>query len=131
MGKLTNIEIYNALIDRSLTVERLGENGIAYRYFLPYGANPYKYYEEALDVQSVKHGKDRPSTSKTNYGHHYRPGQIQPIGDKRFFTYYQLNHMSAEELWKFLIELYIKEELDRYINYVLKRNQKYQAYEDL
>lgn len=93
-----NINIYNVRIDRSLTVRRLGNQGILYEYELPYGANPLKYYEEALNVKSIK--------KSTKYKNGKRPGQYQPIGDKRYFTYYQLNKMkNTEEWYNYLIDL--------------------------
>lgn len=93
-----NINTWNASIDRTLTVRRMGRQGILYEYLLPYGANPMHYYEEALDVRSIK--------SSENYYNGKRPGQYQPIGDKRYFTYYQLRKMSQEEKEAWNIERY-------------------------
>ena len=36
-------------------------------------------YEEAINVKSIK--------SSENYSNGKRPGQYQPVGDKRYFTY--------------------------------------------
>jgi len=119
MASFTNLQVYNMIVDRTMDIA--GDNNILYRYYLPYGANPQKYYEDAIYVQSIKSGPDRPSTSKQNPGYHYKNGQIQPIGDRRYFTYYQLNNMTPEELWDFFIELYLKEKLKEYINYLEKR----------
>lgn len=79
----TNINAWNTKIDRSNTVIRLGRNGILYEYIMPLNANPFKYYEEAIDVRSHKS-----STSKWKNGK--KPGQYQPIGDKKYFNFYQL-----------------------------------------
>lgn len=107
----SNISIYNAKVDRSLTQRVLGRNGIMYEFELPYGANPSKYYEEALNVKSVKGNNKRRSRSKNNFGKIYRPGTYQPVGDKRYFNYYQLNKMTEKDWDDWYIELLIKEEL--------------------
>lgn len=104
MAKWT-INTWNATIDRSLTVRRLGRNGILYEYELPYGANPIRYYEEAANVKSIKRS--------TQYDNGKRPGQYQPVGDKRYFTYYQLKKMSKEERDTFQLEQFIAQELKR------------------
>lgn len=80
-----SINDWNAKIDRTLTVRRLGRQGILYEYILPYGGNPMKYYEDAIDVKSIKRSE--------NYNNGYRIGQYQPVGDKRYFNYYQLRKM--------------------------------------
>lgn len=87
MAKWT-INDYNARIDRTLSVRRLGRNGILYEYELPYGANPMNYYEEAVNVKSIK--------QSTKYKNGKRPGMYQPIGDKRYFNYYQLKKMNKK-----------------------------------
>lgn len=101
----SNISIYNARVDRSLTQRVLGRNGIMYEFELPYGANPSKYYEEALNVKSVKGKNRRRSKSKKSFGKIYRPGTYQPVGDKRYFNYYQLNKMTPEEVIAFYEEV--------------------------
>ena len=73
------------MLDKAQFVRRLGGQGILYEYVLPYGANPLKYYNEAVDVRSIKRSE--------NYNNGYRIGTYQPIGDKRYFTYYQLKQM--------------------------------------
>ena len=65
----------------------MGRNGILYEYELPYGANPNHYYEEALNVKSIKRSEQ--------YSNGKRPGQYQPVGDKRYFNYYQLKKMKG------------------------------------
>lgn len=104
----SNISIYNARVDRSLTQRVLGRNGIMYEFELPYGANPDKYYEEALNVKSVKGNNRRRSKSKKNFGKIYRPGTYQPVGDKRYFNYYQLNKMTKKDLDNWYIEMITK-----------------------
>lgn len=79
------INDWNAKLDRTLSVRRLGRQGILYEYLLPYGANPMRYYEEAVDVRSIKRSE--------NYYNGKRPGQYQPVGDKRYFNFYQLKKM--------------------------------------
>lgn len=98
--KLSNIEIWNAKVDKTSWVRRLGKQGILYEYRLPYGANPMKYYEDAIDVRSIKGNNNR----KSSNGKRYRPGSYQPIGDKRYFNYYQMKKMSQKEIDDFLIE---------------------------
>lgn len=60
-----------------------------YEFILHYGANPSKYYKEAIDVRSIKWGRARPSAKN---GKIYRKGTYQPIGTKKYFTFYSLNH---------------------------------------
>lgn len=88
---MDNISAWNARIDKSLTVTRLGRNGVLYDYILPYGANPSRYYEEAIDVKSRK--------GFSKYSNGKRPGQYQPVGDKRYFTFYQINKMRDNGDW--------------------------------
>jgi len=90
MAKRWTINDWNAKIDRTLTVRRLGKNGILYEYELPYGANPLNYYEDAENVKSIKRSE--------NYKNGYRPGQYQPVGDKRYFNYYQLKKLKGKHI---------------------------------
>lgn len=94
------INDWNAKIDRTLTVRRLGKQGILYEYELPYGADPNRYYEEAINVKSIK--------QSTEYMNGKRPGQYQPIGNKKYFNYYQLRKMTPEQLELFLGEFDIE-----------------------
>lgn len=110
MAKWT-INNWNAKIDRTNTVRRLGRNGILYEYELPYGANPMKYYEEAVNVKSVKRSE--------KYNNGYRIGQYQPIGDKRYFSYYQLKKMKNEDWLKWLEKLQQRQD-----NEIVKAVQK-------
>lgn len=94
------INTWNAKIDRSLTKRVLGKNMVLYEYELPYGANPNRYYEEAINVKSIKRS--------TKYNNGKRPGQYQPKGDPRYFTYYQLNKMTEKDWEKWALETYAK-----------------------
>lgn len=93
------INDYNARLDRTLTVRRMGRQGILYEYELPYGADPMHYYEEAVNVKSIKRSE--------NYNNGKRPGQYQPVGDKRYFNYYQLKKMGKEALAEWYFNLYL------------------------
>lgn len=103
MAKWT-INSWNAKVDRTLTVRRLGRQGILYEYELPYGADPMHYYEEAINVKSIKRSEQ--------YQNGKRPGQYQPVGDKRYFTYYQLQKMSANDRYNFFLEKYFKKKIE-------------------
>ncbi len=100
-----NINSWNAKIDKSLTVMRLGKNGILYEYLLPYGANPTHYYEDAIDVKSRKRSE--------KYNNGKRPGMYQPIGDKRYFNFYQIKKMTNKQLMDFAMADLIKKNLRR------------------
>jgi len=97
MAKWT-INDWNLKIDRTLSVRRLGRNGVLYEYELPYGADPMHYYEEAINVKSIKRSE--------KYANGKRPGQYQPVGDKRFFNYYQMKKMTSEQIDQWLKEMY-------------------------
>lgn len=96
--KKWTINNWNAKIDRSLTVTRLGRNGILYEYILPYGADPMHYYEEAIDVKSRKRSE--------NYNNGYRLGMYQPVGDKKYFNYYKLKTMTPKQKEDYYLEKY-------------------------
>lgn len=104
MAKWT-INNWNAKIDRTLTVRRLGRQGILYEYELPYGADPNHYYEDAANVKSIKRSPD--------YLNGKRPGQYQPVGDKRYFTYYQIQKMGGAK--KIDIDLVAQQIADMYM----------------
>ena len=87
-----NINAYNAQIDRTKTVMRLGRNGIHYEYILPIYGNPFEYYNDAIDVKS----------------HNKITGIYQPIGDKSYFNFYQLRKMRQQELDEQLLRLYVQ-----------------------
>ncbi len=87
-----NLAGYNDLLKNGLKYRYLGKNGIMYEYILRYGGDTSKFYEDAVDVRSIKWGKARPSTKN---GKTYRRGTYQPVGDKRYFNFYQLKHMDA------------------------------------
>lgn len=105
-----NINDYNVKIDKTNTVIRTGKNGVIYEYILPYGGNPNRYYEDAIDVKSHK-------KMDTRYNNGYRPGQYQPVGDKRYFTFYQVNKMMNMGDWN----QYIEDLLRRHDEAMLKR----------
>lgn len=81
--KKGNISAWNAKIDRTSTVIRLGRNGVIYEYLIPLGASPFHYYEDAIDVRSHK-------KAGTKYDNGKKPGQYQPVGDKSKFFFYKL-----------------------------------------
>lgn len=117
LSLLSNIQMHNLTIDKTLTVKRLGRNGILYEYRLPYGANPMKYYEEAVDVRSIKGNNTNPTTKKGKEGYVYRTGMYQPIGDKRYFTYYQIHKMLDTKAW----DDYAADLMRRRDEYMLKK----------
>lgn len=96
LGLLNGFQLYNLTIDRTLTTRHYGRNGILYEWELPYGANPSRYWEEAVNVKSIKGDNSRPSTAKGREGYVYRTGMYQPIGHKREFTYFQLKKMGKK-----------------------------------
>lgn len=87
-----NINTYNAQIDRTKTVMRLGRNGIHYEYILPIYGNPFEYYNDAIDVKS----------------HNKITGRYQPIGDKSYFNFYQLKNIMSKQQEEYLLGLYVK-----------------------
>lgn len=97
---------WNAKIDRTLTVRKYGKQGILYEFELPYGANPNLYYEEALNVKSIKGNNKRPSTSKKHFGKIYRPGMYQPIGNTKEFTFFKLKKLSKTEREDYYLQKY-------------------------
>lgn len=121
LSLFSNIEMYNMSVDRTNTIRRLGRNGILYEYEMPYGADPRYFYEEALNVKSIKGNNGNPSTAKGRKGHIYPPGSYQPIGDKRYFTYYQMKKMTKQQKDEWMLELYMKELIKEYERY-LKEN---------
>ena len=117
LSLFSNIQMHNLTIDKSLTVKRLGRNGILYEYRLPYGANPMNYYKEAVDVRSIKGNNTNPTTKKGKEGYIYRTGMYQPIGDKRYFTYYQIHKMLDMKSW----DKYIEDLMRRHDERMLKK----------
>ncbi len=86
-NKRSNIQNnWNAKIDKTKTVIRLGRNHVLYEYILPLAGDPFHYYEDAIDVRSHK-------SATTKYNNGKKPGQYQPIGDKSYFTFYQLKNI--------------------------------------
>lgn len=105
-----SINDWNLKTDKTLTVERTGKQGILYTYILPYGANPMNYYEEAIDVKSRKKEGSNWRSKRTNQV--YRPGVYQPIGDKRYFTFYQMQKMTKRKDWENFLEDLIRRQDD-------------------
>jgi hypothetical protein len=120
LSLFSNIEMYNLMVDRTSLIRRLGKNGILYEYELPYGVDITRYYEQALNVRSIKGENTNPSRAKGKEGKVYRPGTYQPIGDKRYFTYYQLSKMNAKERMEFAIEVHMKRQLRKMLKEGLK-----------
>lgn len=117
--KLSNIEIWNARVKNASWYKYTGKQGIHYEYLLPQGANEDKFYEEAIDIRSKKGNNRRRSTNGTLY----RPGAYQPVGDKRFFTYYRMRKMkmNEEEYLSYLQELWLQEKFNRYMEYLTRK----------
>ncbi len=89
-----------------------------YEYILKYGGNKEKFYEDAVDVRSIKWGRARRSTKGFDgkeKGNYYRRGVYQPIGDKRYFNYYQLKNGSVDpvEMWADILDAANKELKER------------------
>ena len=101
-GKKSNIQNnWNAKIDRTKTVIRLGRNRVLYEYILPFKANAFEYYNEAVDVRSHK-------SATTKYNNGKKPGQYQPVGDKSYFNFYQLKKMKKENYQNKLLIINLK-----------------------
>ena len=49
-----NLAGYNDLLKNGLKYRYLGKNGIMYEYILRYGGDTSKFYEDAVDVRSIK-----------------------------------------------------------------------------
>lgn len=94
-----SINDWNAKIDKTLTVTRLGKQGILYEYILPYGADPVHYYEDAIDVKSRK----RSEKNKTGR----RLGTYQPVGDKRYFNYYQIKKNKLNSIEEYNVKVVV------------------------
>lgn len=95
-----NINTYNQSLDYTRTVQRIGRNGIHYEYIIPKSApnSLGGFYENAVDVRSKKSPKSRYKNGK-------RPGQYQPVGDKSYFTFYQLKKFRQEGIEEEYIEI--------------------------
>ncbi len=89
MAASNNISVWNARIDRSLTVRAENASRVLYEYLLPYGADRDKYWAEAIDVRSIKRS--------SYYDNGYQIGQYQPVGNKDYFSFYY-NQDRAKEL---------------------------------
>lgn len=99
--KLSNIEVWNAKREQGTWVSHVGKQGIHYEFLVPKNRSLRLYYKNALDVRSRKGDNTRRSSN----GKIYRPGEFQPVGDKRYFQYYQQKKMSASDYQKWLVVL--------------------------
>ena len=81
MAKAYNLAEYNRSLKEGIRVPYIGENGVEYEYILHYGKTSDRPWEDAIDVQSRKR--------ITKYENGKRAGQFQPVGDKRYFTFYE------------------------------------------
>lgn len=98
-----NLAGYNDLLKNGIKYRYLGKNGIMYEYILKYGGNKEKFYEDAVDVRSIKWGRARRSTKGFDgkeKGNYYRRGVYQPIGHKREFNFYQIKHAGDDNISK-------------------------------
>jgi hypothetical protein len=130
LSLFSNIQNFQLTIDRTLTKRILGANGIMYEFVLPYGANPNRYWEDAVDVRSIKGNNKRPSTAKGREGIVYGPGQYQPIGDKRYFNFYQLRKMKSSGDWESFVDDMVRRKqlalADFYKKKILEEIDKYE-----
>lgn len=92
------INNYNIKVDKTKTIPYLGKNGILYEYIFLYG-NRYTDIAHADDVKSRK-------KINTEYDNGKRPGQYQPVGDKRYFNFYQLKKMTDQQKYEWALEAY-------------------------
>ena len=87
-GKYTGqVNLYRVTSHNPHLYRVLGKQGILYEYIIPYGKSVKEYYKNATDVRSIKRSEQ--------YDNGKRIGQYQPIGDKRYFTFYELKHQQA------------------------------------
>lgn len=82
-----NISKWNARVGG--TISYIGAQGIHYEYVMPKTYNG-PWYENALTVRSKK-------SATTKYKNGKKPGQYQPIGDRSYFTYYQLKQQKEQQ----------------------------------
>jgi len=96
-GKFTGqVNLNRVKLDNPHLYRVLGRQGILYEYVIPYGKSTRNFYETAVDVRSIKRSE--------KYDNGFRIGQYQPVGDKRYFTFYQLNKMSDEDMLQWAID---------------------------
>jgi hypothetical protein len=82
----------------------LGANHIHYLFYVPVISDTGEYWNDAVHVQSIKGHNKYPSRSKESPGKIYKPGQFQPVGDRRYFTYYQRTKMTERGDWDDFLE---------------------------
>lgn len=87
MARVDNISAWNAQV--GFVLQRVGLNGIHYEYVMP---KTYSgpWYENALAVRSKK-------SPTSTYNNGKKPGQYQPIGDRSYFTFYQLKQLRKQK----------------------------------
>jgi hypothetical protein len=105
MAARNNLNAWNNTVANSTSKFVRGRNGIIYEYIVPNYGRLDKYYMDAIDVRSHKS-----PTSKYKNGK--KPGQYQPIGDKTYFTFYQLKQLKKKGYDDTYIDL-IKNVLER------------------
>lgn len=87
MARVDNISAWNAKV--GFVLQRVGLNGIHYEYVMPkYYEGPW--YENALAVRSKK-------SPTSTYKNGKKPGQYQPIGDRSYFTFFQLKQLRKQK----------------------------------
>lgn len=89
MARVDNISAWNAQVANSTSKFVTGRNGIVYEYIVPNYGRLNKYYMDAIDVRSHK-------SPVSKYKNGKKPGQYQPIGDKSYFTFYQLKQLKKK-----------------------------------
>lgn len=89
MARVDNISAWNAQVANSVSQFVTGKNGIVYEYIVPNYGRSSIYYMDAIDVRSHK-------SPVSKYKNGKKPGQYQPIGDKSYFTFYQLKQLKKK-----------------------------------
>lgn len=105
MAKAYNLAEYNRSLKEGKRYYYIGKNGVEYEYILHYGTDSDRPWEDAIDVQSRKR--------ITKYDNGKRPGQFQPVGAKRNFTFYQTKELRTNERIKLEYLHLIKEILEQ------------------
>lgn len=103
-----NISTWNSKFDH--TYQYIGKNGIHYEYMMPKLSDDSRFYAEAYDVRS--------RNNKT--------GRYQPIGDKSYFTFYQLQH-GSKGFMKLNIQLFASILIDNLIEKFIRANEDARA----
>ena len=95
MARVDNISAWNAKVGD--THYYIGANGVHYEYAMPKSYSG-PWYREALTVRSKK-------SPTTRYNNGKKPGQYQPVGAKKYFTYFQQKMMrkNGEDIWDLVL----------------------------